>query len=150
MSVQTLMPWSRQPSRNYLKIVNYFVEWFGYEKWSRSLDWRIKLSPWKLFFVLEKSLKSPWILFVWSCRNHGFRIWQGEKLEKRRANYKKQLSEESAEKKQERLAKMRASYNKRRSEETAEKKQERLAKRRANYKKKSFSATSEREARKTD
>ena len=45
-----------------------------------------------------------------------------KKLEKRRANYKKQLSEESAEKKQERLAKMRASYNKRYSEETAEKK----------------------------
>ena len=44
-----------------------------------------------------------------------------KKLEKRRANYKKQLSEESAEKKQERLAKMRASYNKRCSEETAEK-----------------------------
>ena len=39
-----------------------------------------------------------------------------KKLEKRRANYKKQLSEESAEKKQERLAKMRASYNKRCSE----------------------------------
>ena len=51
-----------------------------------------------------------------------------KKLEKRRANYKKQLSEESAEKKQERLAKMRASYNKRYSEETAEKKQERLEK----------------------
>ena len=48
---------------------------------------------------------------------------------------KKQLSEETAEKKQERLAKRRASDKKQLSEETAEKKQERRAKRRANYKK---------------
>ena len=41
---------------------------------------------------------------------------------------KKQLSEESAEKKQERLAKMRASYNKRCSEETAEKSKKGLQK----------------------
>ena len=51
-----------------------------------------------------------------------------KKLEKRRANYKKKLSEESAEKKQERLAKMRASYNKRCSEETAEKSKKGLQK----------------------
>ena len=43
-------------------------------------------------------------------------------LKKEEPIIKKQLSEESAEKKQERLAKMRASYNKRCSEETAEKK----------------------------
>ena len=49
-------------------------------------------------------------------------------LKKEEPIIKKQLSEETAEKKQERLAKMRASYNKRCSEETAEKKQERRKK----------------------
>ena len=49
-----------------------------------------------------------------------------KKLEKRRANYKKQLSEESAEKKQERLAKRRANYKKEASQQPVKERQEKL------------------------
>ena len=54
-----------------------------------------------------------------------------------RANNKKQLSQETTEKRQERLAKIRANLRKQLTTETAEKRQERLAKRRANCKKQS-------------
>ena len=72
-------------------------------------------------------------------RKYSVSEYDKEKKLEKRATYKKQLSEESAEKEQERLPKMSASYNKRCSEETSEKKQERLAKRRANCKKKLLS-----------
>ena len=68
-----------------------------------------------------------------------------------RANNKKQLSQETTEKRQERLAKIRANQKKQLTTETAEKRQERLAKRRANYKKQSSQQSAkEREERLVD
>ena len=49
-----------------------------------------------------------------------------ERLIKKRANSKKQLSRETAEKRQERLAKRRANYKKQSSQQSAKEKEERL------------------------
>ena len=43
----------------------------GVKKGDENVDYWINIGPWKLLSLLEKSLKSPWILFVWSCTNHG-------------------------------------------------------------------------------
>lgn len=66
-----------------------------------------------------------------------------ERLAKKGANNKEQLSRETAEKRQERLAKMRANNKKQLSQETTEKRQERLAKIRANQKKQLSTETDE-------
>ncbi len=64
-----------------------------------------------------------------------------ERLEKQRAKNKKQLSQETAEKRQERLEKKIANKNKQLCEETVEKRQQRLAKMRAHATKQSSSQT---------
>ena len=66
-----------------------------------------------------------------------------DRLAKKRASNKKQLSEETGEQRKDRLTKKRTSNKKQLSEETGEKRQERLAKMKANYKKQSCRETPE-------